>query len=67
MLIDEHNPLPERELLIRPLLDCFIEGGARQEHRSRGGDNPADMQCVLVPMSCKFGFSISRKSESTRR
>lgn len=49
MLADEQHSLPERQLLIGPLLHGLLERGARQEHRSRGGDTPPDMQRVSVP------------------
>ena len=49
MFGDEHNSLPQRQLLVGPLLNGLLEGGTCQEHRSRSGDNPADMQRVPIP------------------
>ena len=49
MLAHEQHSVSERELLVGPLLHGFLESGTRQEHRSRSGDDPADMQRVLVP------------------
>jgi hypothetical protein len=69
MLTDEHNSLSQRELLVWPLLHGLLEGGTRQEHRSRSGDNPPDMQGMLR-MSCRFGFSqkwpVSKRVNSSR-
>jgi hypothetical protein len=42
MLTHEHNPVSKCELLVGPLLNGLLEGSARQEHRSRRGDNPAN-------------------------
>ena len=49
MFAYEHDAVAQCELLVGPLLHGFLEGGAHQEHRSRSGDNPADMQRVLIP------------------
>jgi len=49
MFAEQHNSLSLRELLVGPLLHGLQEGGARQEHGSRRGDNPADMQHVAIP------------------
>ena len=43
MLADQHNSLPQRELLIGPMLHRLIEGSTRYENRSRGGDDLADV------------------------
>jgi hypothetical protein len=60
MLADQHNSLPQCELLIGPMLYRLIEGGARHENRTRSGDNPSDMQCVLIPQSCYSGNATFR-------
>ena len=49
MLADQHNSLPQCELLVGPMLHGLIEGGTRHENRTRSGDNPSDMQCVPIP------------------
>ena len=46
---DQHNSLPQRELLVRPLLHGFIESRTCHENRSCSGDNPSDMKRVVIP------------------
>ena len=42
-------PCRSVKLLVRPLLDRRLEGGAREDDRSRSGDHPPDMVCVPFP------------------